>query len=134
MEMELLTWLVNSQVMVSALEQIEGFTLFLLLHMGRVDGSLHPNERDTILEKMKELFPENSSYEQTLTVMELQYSQLKYGGAEAILKEGFRKFSQIDPLKRKEIYTALFDIINANGRVNEEETQTLQIFKSWLLF
>lgn len=119
--------------MVNALEQIEGFTLFLLLHMGRVDGSLHPNERDTIIEKMKELFPGTSSYEQTLTAMELQYDQLKYGVSDTILKEGFQKFSHIDPIKRKEIYRALFDIINANGRVNEEETQTLQILKSWLL-
>lgn len=120
-------------MMVNALEQIEGFTLFLLLHMGRVDGSLHPNERDTILEKMKELFPGNSSFEQMLTGMEMQYAQLKYGAAETILKEGLQKFAHIDLLKRNEIYSALFDIINANGRVNEEETQTLQTLKSWLV-
>lgn len=115
---------------VNTLDQIEDFTLFLFLHMARVDGSLHPNERDTILEKMNDLFSD-SSFEEKLTMTELSYEKLRYGVADELLKDGFKKFSTIDPDKRKEIYIALFDIINANGRVNEEEKQVLQIFKSW---
>ena len=114
----------------NALENIESFALFLFLHMARVDGSLHPNERDTILEKMTELFT-GSSFNEKLTEMELYCSQLKNGVSEIILKEGLQKFSNIDPVKRREIYAVLFDIINANGRVNEEETQTLQVLKPW---
>jgi uncharacterized tellurite resistance protein B-like protein len=113
------------------LEKLEGFTLFLLLHMGRVDGSLHPNERDTIVEKMNELFPAEPFDESALEEMEQQYAQLKYGAADSLLQEGMKRFSGEDPIKRKEIYAALFDIINANGRVNQEEKQTLQIFKPW---
>jgi len=113
------------------LEKLEGFTLFLFLHMGRVDGSLHPNERDTIIEKMNELFPSHPLEDADLLDMEQQYTKLKYGVAESLLKEGLSRFSGEDAIKRKEIYTALFDIINANGRVNEEEKQTLQIFKPW---
>jgi uncharacterized tellurite resistance protein B-like protein len=113
------------------LEKLEGFTLFLFLHMARVDGSLHPNERDTIVEKMNELFPSHPLDESGLEEMEEQYARLKYGAPEAILQEGLQRFSSEDAIKRKEIYTALFDIINANGRVNEEEKLTLQIFKPW---
>src|SRR5436190_2624710 len=113
------------------LEKLEGFTLFLFLHMGRVDGSLHPNERDTIVEKMNELFPTHPLDEADLLDMEEKYALLKYGVAETLLREGFVRFSGEDATKRKDIYTALFDIINANGRVNEEEKQTLQIFKPW---
>ena len=114
----------------NTLEQIEDFTLFLFLHMARVDGSLHPNERETIIEKMRELFSD-SSFDGKLETLELSYEKLRYGAAEELLKDGFNRFSTADPSIRKEIYVALFDIINANGRVNEEETQVLHIFKSW---
>ena len=114
------------------IEKIEDFTLLLLLHMACVDGSLHPNEKDTILERMKGLFPDISALNEKLTESELQYGKLGYARAEELLRISLPKFSHIDPIKRKEIYAALFDIINANGRVNEEETQTLQIFKTWL--
>ena len=113
------------------LQKIEEFTLFILLHMGHVDGSLHPNERDTIVDRMKQLFPEHPSVEESLIEMEVHYRSLKYGSAEIILKEGFQKFSHVDPAKRLEIYASIFDIINANGRINEEETQTLQFMKTW---
>ena len=114
------------------LENLEDFTLFLLLHMGHVDGSLHPNEKDTILERMRELFPGYTLLNEKLAEMELMYGKLSFGRAEELLKISLSKFFHIDPAKKKEIYAALFDIINANGRVNEEETQTLQLFKGWL--
>jgi hypothetical protein len=116
----------------TGLEKLEGFALFMFLHMGRVDGSLHPNERDTIVEKMNELFPSRKFDESILEEMEEQYLRLKFGVAESMLKEGLTRFSDEDPVKKKQIYVALFDIINANGRVNEEEKQTLQVFKPWL--
>ena len=114
------------------IEKLEDFTLLLLLHMGHVDGSLHPNEKDTILDRMKEMFPAVSSLIEKFTEMELLYGKLGYARVEDLLKITLPKFSHIDAVKKREIYSALFDIINANGRVNEEETQTLQIFKSWL--
>ena len=113
------------------LENFEDFTLFLLLHMGHVDGSLHPNEKDTILERMRELFPGYALLNEKLVEMELRYGKLGYTRAEELLKLSLPKFSDIDPIKKKEIYAALFDIINANGRVNEEETNTLKVFKVW---
>ena len=113
------------------LENLEDFTLFLLLHIGHVDGSLHPNEKDTILERMRELFPGYALLNEKLREMELMYGKLGHSRAEDLLKLRLPKFSDIDPIKKKEIYAAFFDIINANGRVNEEETHTLQVFKGW---
>ena len=114
------------------LENLEDFTLFLLLHMGHVDGSLHPNEKDTILEGMKEIFPNHSTLNEKFVELDAIYKKLGHGRAEDLLKFSLPRFTNIDPVKKKEIYAALFDIINANGRVNEEETQTLQVFKGWL--
>ncbi len=119
--------------MIKEPESIEDFTLLLLFHMAHVDGSIHPNERDTIFERMTELFPGYFSVEENLMDIELQYPRLGDERVESMLKSSITKFSDVDPLKRKDIYAALFDIINANGRVNQEETTALQVFKSWLL-
>ncbi len=114
-------------------ENLEDFILFVFLHMGSVDGSLHPNERETILEKIKELFPDTTDFDQKFTQMESVYRQSGSEQAESMIKKTSASFSQIEPSLRAGIYAALFDIINANGRVHSEETQTLRILKSWLM-
>ncbi|NOT73283.1 MAG: TerB family tellurite resistance protein [Cyclobacteriaceae bacterium] len=119
--------------MITELNTIEEFTLLLFFHMAHTDGSLHPNERDTILERMKALFPGDESINGKLLAMESQYSKLGDVRAEALLKASFPKFSGVDSEKKKEIYSALFDIINANGRINAEETKALHLFKGWLV-
>ncbi|CAN5325551.1 hypothetical protein BH09BAC3_BH09BAC3_12630 [soil metagenome] len=118
--------------MITELNSIEDFTLLLLFHMASVDGSLHPNERDTILERMKELFPGDESINGKLLALESQYAKLGDAKAEALLKDSAKKFSEINQAMKTAIYSALFDIINANGKVNYEETQALKIYKELL--
>ncbi len=115
------------------LENFEDFSLLLFLHLASVDGSLHPNERDTILEKMKELFPENSSYEEKLLAMETRYRKLGSGVAEELITSTWQNFSSIDPSMKYKLYAGLFDIINSDSRVNEEETRFLKVLKTWLM-
>jgi uncharacterized tellurite resistance protein B-like protein len=114
------------------LDSLEDFALLLLLHMSHADGSLHPNERETILERMHEIFP---SYliEDKVVFMEASYQKLGPSRAEALLLASLDRFSVSDTAKRKQIFAALFDIINANGRVDVHETHTLQVFRAWLL-
>jgi uncharacterized tellurite resistance protein B-like protein len=116
----------------SELETIEDFSLLLLLHMAHVDGSLHPNERETIIERMKEMFPEYL-IEVRVRTIEQAYQKLGSVRAEDLLLSSLTRFAATTSEKRKEIFAALFDIINANGRVDTSETHTLQVFKSWLL-
>ncbi|MEJ0057428.1 MAG: TerB family tellurite resistance protein [Bacteroidota bacterium] len=118
--------------MIAELNTIEDFTLLLLFHMAHVDGSIHPNERDTILERMRNLFPNDPSIDQKAMSIEREYSSLGDMRAEILLKESMLKFNNADAGTKKEIYSALFDIINANGKVNQEETQVLRLFKDWL--
>ena len=118
--------------MITELHSVEEFTLLLFFHMAHVDGSIHPNERDTILERMKSIFPDDAIVDQKVMSVEREYSSLGDIRAETLLKEGMLKFADVDAGMRKEIYSALFDIINANGKVNQEETQVLRLFKDWL--
>ncbi len=112
--------------------QLEDYILFLFLHLASVDGSLHPNERETILEKMEELFPENSHVEEKLNTLDAEYRKLGFSAAEELLTEGWPSFASMGNEMKAELYADLFDIINSDARVNEEETRVLKIFKPWL--
>ena len=114
-------------------QQLEDFASFLFLHLAWVDGSLHPNERETILEKMKEIFPGNSSYEERLLVQETEYRALGSAAAEELITRSWSDFSSIDPEMKSKLYAGLFDIINSDSRVNEEETRLLKVLKRWLM-
>ncbi len=114
------------------LDKLETFLLLLFIHLARVDGSMHPNERDVILVRMGELFPQESQWASRLDDMDKVYAKLGHAHAEALLKEHLVKFEQTEATIKGTIHFALYDIINANGRVSEEETQVLQVFKPWL--
>jgi uncharacterized tellurite resistance protein B-like protein len=116
----------------SELEKIEDFSLLLLLHMARVDGSLHPNERETINDRMQEIFPSYAS-EERLQSMEEAYKKLGDARVEELLLASLTRFAATTMETRKQIFAALFDIINANGRVDTQETHTLGVFRKWLL-
>ncbi len=112
--------------------RLEDYILFLFLHLASVDGSLHPNERETILEKMNELFPENSQVEEKLNTLDAEYRKLGPATVEELLTESWPTFSPMAQELKNKIYVDLFDIINSDARVNEEETRVLKIFKPWL--
>lgn len=114
------------------LDLLEDFALLLFIHLARVDGSMHPNERDVILVRMGELFPHEPSWTDRLAEMEKVYGSIGQSNAEALLREQLPKFQNADSAVKGIIHIALYDIINANGRVSEEEIETLQLFKGWL--
>ena len=112
--------------------QLQDFTLFMFVHIASVDGSLHPNEREAIIEKMNELFPGEAPYEEKLGALESQYKKLGFAAAEDLLTETWPIFSSMNQEMKTKLYKDLFDIINSDARVNEEETRALKIFKPWL--
>lgn len=116
----------------SELDTIEDFSLLLLLHMGHVDGSLHPNERETITDRMREIFPSYPT-EERLHSMEQAYRKMGDARVEDLLLSSLTRFAATTLETRKQIFAALFDIINANGRVDTQETHTLGVFRKWLL-
>jgi uncharacterized tellurite resistance protein B-like protein len=114
-------------------DQLEDFTLFLFLHMARADGSVHPNEKETIHEKMKEIFKVETIAPSKWMAMESLHEKSGQEASEVFLKNNWLRFTQADPDLKKKIYEALFDILNANGRVDSGEMQTLKSVRSWLL-
>lgn len=114
------------------LNLFEDFTLLLFIHLARIDGSMHPNEKDVILESMNELFPKETSWTERFAEMDREYNALGNVNASELLNENLDKFHHTDPGVKAKVLVVLYDIINANGRVSEEEIQALQDFKGWL--
>ena len=115
------------------LNSLEDFVRFIFLHMACVDGSLHPNERETIIEKMTELFPDQPLHNEKLSEAEAAYKKAGFSAAEELITEHWHKYSSVDEGIKQKLYANLFDIINSDARVNEEETRVLRMYKTWLL-
>ena len=117
----------------SNLNNLEDFVRFIFLHLACVDGSMHPNERDTIIEKMTDFFPGSGGQEEKLAVAESEHKKLGYAAAEELLTVNWPLHSTLDPALKQKLFANLFDIINSDARVNEEETRVLRMLKTWLL-
>ena len=114
------------------LDSIEDFTLLLFIHIARVDGSLHPNEKDVILEELNRLFPRENYWQNRFAEMDAYYNKMGNAHGLSLLKDHLGNFYQVEFGIKARIHKALYNIVNANGRVSEEEVDTLQVFKGWL--
>lgn len=112
---------------------IEDFSLLVLVHLASVDGSIHPTEQDAIVEKVRELFPDMTTIEDRLALVTETIKKMGKESSEKMIEENLGQLKILSPGQKQTFYTLLFDIINADGRVNEEETRTLRMLKSFFI-
>ena len=110
----------------------EHFAMLLLVHLASVDGSLHPAEEDVILNEGKGLF---KSYDVSTLLQSTREHWSRLGMANAIAKidDDLQLLRSLNEAQRNRLYSLLFDVINADGRVREEETTLLKKVKFHLL-
>jgi uncharacterized tellurite resistance protein B-like protein len=97
--------------------------------MALADGGIHPTEENVILEKMSKLFPPDKDKKQILEESIAAYKSLDTNSVLVIIKDSFKHFDQVKfPIKYK-VYTDMYDIINADGVVDESETKALASLK-----
>ncbi len=105
------------------------FVLFLYVHMAHADGEFHPTEVHVVKEKMKKLFPNETDYDKMLKeTMEL-YLDFDKKQLRTLFRDTFKHFSEIKFPVKYHIYTDLYEIINADGKVDESETEALDTLK-----
>jgi uncharacterized tellurite resistance protein B-like protein len=105
------------------------FVLFLYVHMAMADGGIHVTEENVILEKMSKLYPPEKDKKQLLAESIARYKSIEPESILPSIRETFQHFSQVKfPVKYK-VYTDMYDIINADGVVDEAETQALESLK-----
>lgn len=110
-------------------ESFNDFVLFLYVHMAYADGEFHEKERAVILDKIAKLFPDENNPQAKLKVTESQYLALKKNELTEVISETFQRYSQIKSAHKYRIYTDMYDIIHADGKVEESETAALDELK-----
>ena len=106
-------------------DNFQDFVLFLYLHMAHADGSMHQQEESIVREKMKKLFPEGEDLEAVFTKALEQYRNSPVNQIPVIIRESFDHFNSVTFSSKYRVYTDMYDIINADGRVDQSEKNAL---------
>ena len=105
------------------------FVLFLYVHMAHADGEFHELEKGVVLEKMAKIFPKESNYEKKFDEAVSQYRSIDQSQVTIIIRDSFKHFDQVKFQQKYKVYTDMYDIINADGKVDESETKALNELK-----
>jgi uncharacterized tellurite resistance protein B-like protein len=105
------------------------FVLFLYIHMAHADGVYHPDEQAVIAERLPKLFPEETDVAAKLARAERQYSAVDKSQIDTIIKDTFKHFNSVRFSQKYKVYTDMYDIIHADGKVEESETKALNQLK-----
>jgi uncharacterized tellurite resistance protein B-like protein len=105
------------------------FVLFLYVHMAYADGEYHPKEHEVIIGKVPKLFPAEANAAALVTQAEEQYRKTDKSKVGTIIRESFRHFNSVKFAQKYKIYTDMYDIIHADGKVDESETMALNELK-----
>ena len=115
------------------IDSLEDFSLLLLAQMAIVDGSIHPVEKEAIIARIKEIFPQITATEERLEATAEQVKKLGKDVCEVLIEDNLDKLNTLSKEQKELLYILLFDVLNADGRVNEEETRTLRQLKTFFL-
>ncbi|QOI98214.1 MAG: TerB family tellurite resistance protein [Flammeovirgaceae bacterium] len=105
------------------------FVLFLYVHMAHADGEFHETEVKVVKEKMKKLYPNESDYDKKLKEAMTLYIDFDKNQLRTLFRDTFKHFSEVKFPVKYHIYTDLYDIINADGKIDESETDALTTLK-----
>ncbi|MBS1949710.1 MAG: TerB family tellurite resistance protein [Bacteroidetes bacterium] len=105
------------------------FVLFLFIHMALADNFLHPSEEQVILEKMKRMFPDEADLKKKYNAAVTEYRSLDKSLTSTVIRDSFKSFSSIKFAHKYKVYTEMYDVVNADGKVEESEKVALDALK-----
>lgn len=105
------------------------FVLFLYVHMSHADNDYHPNEMAVIRGKMAKIFPNETDPEKKLYNALREYNTFDKSRIDGLIKDTFAHFNHIKFAQKYKVYTDMYDIINADGKIDESETAALESLK-----
>lgn len=110
-------------------ESFSDFVLFLYIHMALADGSLHRDEETVILDKLTKLFPHEGNPKKKFDEAIASYYQFNLSALDEFVHQSFQHFSHIKFAQRYKVYTDMYDIIHADGKVDETEKIAIDALK-----
>jgi uncharacterized tellurite resistance protein B-like protein len=105
------------------------FALFLYIHMALVDGSLHAEEESVILDKLTKLFPQEGNPKKKFDEAVAAYKNFDTSTMDEFVLHSFKHFKHVKFAQRYKVYTDMYDIIHADGKVDETETVAINALK-----
>jgi uncharacterized tellurite resistance protein B-like protein len=110
-------------------DSFSDFVLFLCIHVAYADGSLHAEEEKVILEKIQKLFPLEGNPKNKFNEAVQQYQAFQKTQINEFIHYSFRHFQHIPFAQRYKIYTDMYEIVHADGKVEEAETKAMNTLK-----
>lgn len=105
------------------------FVLFLYVHMSHIDNDYDPTEMKVIKEKMTRIYPKETDMEKKLYNTIREYNAFDKSKIEELIRDTFKQFQGVKFSQKYKIYTDMYDIINADGKVEESEASALEELK-----
>jgi uncharacterized tellurite resistance protein B-like protein len=97
--------------------------------MALSDGSLHSSEEQVILTKMTKLFPNESNVKNKFQLAVAEYRSVDPAMVTNVIRESFQFFDKITFAQKYKVYADMYDIVNADGKVEESEKHALDGLK-----
>ncbi len=110
-------------------ESFSDFILFLYIHLALADGTLNPEEEIVILDKLTKLFPQEGNPKKKFDQAVASYKKFDSSTLDEFVRHSFRHFSHVKFAQRYKVYTDMYDIIHADGKVDESETNAINELK-----
>lgn len=110
----------------AAFQNFQDFALFLYIHVAHSDGQFQAAEESMVRQKLAGLFDQEEEREQKFAMLLDLYRSTPADALPALIRETFQHFSGVQFSAKYKVYTNLFDIINADGRVSSGETEALR--------
>ncbi|MGC4023320.1 MAG: hypothetical protein QM734_15935 [Cyclobacteriaceae bacterium] len=110
-------------------KQFQDFALFLYVHMALCDGSMHENEEIVVLDKMTKIFPTETDPKKKLLAAVAEYKSVEPALINTVIRDSFKFFDHVKFAQKYKIYTDMYDVVNADGRVEESERIALDALK-----
>lgn len=105
------------------------FVLFLYIHMAHADGDFHTTEQSVILSKIPKLFPDEKAPHKKLERANEEYESISQNSITTIIRDSFYYFKDIKFAQKYKVYTDMYDIIHADGKVDDSETEAMNELK-----
>ena len=101
------------------------FVLFLYIHMAHADSNFHTTEQQVILSKIPKLFPDEKAPSEKMERANEEYESTSQDQIPIIIRETFKHFKDVKFAQKYKVYADMYDIIHADGKVDESETHAL---------
>ena len=109
-------------------EEFNEFTLFLYIYIADSDGFIHETEIEVIKKKIPKLFPKTDAekvYQEALK----KFRAFNKEEIEKVIHSNFKEHQKKSFTSKYKIFTDLYDIIIADGVLDERESRSIQKLK-----